>query len=168
MTSYEVGDLIFSGINIGIAIFSFYTGKSINKKRKEIDNAINDFKDEIIKNNNLKDLGIIKEELKALQKKLRNLGHSRKTEKNFNRKKVFNEYGDIIDKLDEIKNRISIQYSEIEENVIAIKCVLNSCIKNDKLLDEQDRDKADYNSVDTIFDSIIRSVKKELEPMSLM
>lgn len=168
MSNYEIGDLIFSAINVGIAAFSYFTGKSINKKRKEINDAINDFKKEIIKNNNIKDLGIIIEELKVLQKKLRNLGHSRKTEKNFNRKKVFNEYGDIIDKLDEIKNRISIQYFEIEKDVIDIKCVLNSCIKNDKLLDEQERGNADYNSVDTIFDSIIRSVKKELEPMSLM
>lgn len=167
MSNYEIGDLIFSGLNIAIALFSYFTGKSINKKRKEINNAINEFRNEIVKNNNLKDLGIIKEELKTLQKNLRSLGHSRKTEQNFNRKKVLNEYGNIIDKLDEIKNRISIQYSEIEGNVIDIKCILNNCIKDDKLLDEQDRDKADYNSVDTIFDSILRSVKKELEPMSL-
>ena len=44
MSKYEMGDLICSIINTLIAIFSIWTATRINKKKKEIDDKIKEFK----------------------------------------------------------------------------------------------------------------------------
>lgn len=167
MSKYEMGDLICSIINTLIAIFSIWTATRINKKKKEIDDKIKEFKKMITKNNNLKELGVIQEELRGLQKRLRKLALIKKGDKTFDRDEIIENYDKIIDKLDEMKNRLSTQYSKIETDIISIRNTLSKCISDNELLNEKERGEQDYNSIDAIFDSVLRIIKKELESMTM-
>ncbi|XZL29888.1 hypothetical protein ACSXBB_10810 [Clostridium perfringens] len=171
MSNYEKWDLFFTALNFILLISTSIIGWFVNENRKNtnkdkqeiqtIATEVKKYRDTIVKNTHLISLNITLEELKKINKKIDDIVFiEKRDDRGFD---IFKEYHNISKKIFDIKQNIPSKYNKLEDELDSVRNILDRHKDKNLKLSET----GEVNDIDSILNSVIRVLKKDIEKLEL-